>query len=125
LILIKECIKLGIPVIGIVNSNTNPLGIQFPIPGNNNTNESIHFYLKLLTQSIAKAKVKEIQKWDYYKKSLQVLRFSRSKLLARRKAKFLKRKIYYSRAKFRYKKSFSKKIKYDLKVKLKTRGFFH
>lgn len=125
LILIKECIKLGIPVIGIVNSNTNPLGIQYPIPGNNNSNESIHFYLKLLTKSIAKAKVKEIQKWDYHRKSLQVLRFSRSKLLAKRKSKFLKRKIYYTRAKFRYKKSFSKKLKRELKLKLKLRGLFH
>ena len=31
---IKESIKLGIPIVAILDSNSNPEGIDFPIPGN-------------------------------------------------------------------------------------------
>src|SRR5438552_3102019 len=39
LLLIKESIKLQIPLIAIVDSNCNPYGIHFPIPGNDDSSD--------------------------------------------------------------------------------------
>jgi ribosomal protein S2 len=32
--IVKECTKYQIPIIAITDTNTNPLGIEYPIPGN-------------------------------------------------------------------------------------------
>ena len=53
---IKESIKLGIPVIAILDSNSNPEGIDFPIPGNDDARRSIDLYCKLLLETINNAK---------------------------------------------------------------------
>ena len=38
---IAESVKLGIPIIAILDSNSNPDGIEFPIPGNDDARRSI------------------------------------------------------------------------------------
>ena len=53
---IKESIKLGIPIIAILDSNSNPEGIDFPIPGNDDARRSIDLYCKLLLETINNAK---------------------------------------------------------------------
>ena len=53
---IKESIKLGIPIIAILDSNSNPEGIDFPIPGNDDARRSIDLYCKLLMETIINAK---------------------------------------------------------------------
>ena len=40
---IQESVKLGIPIIAILDSNSNPDGIDFPIPGNDDARRSIDF----------------------------------------------------------------------------------
>ncbi len=50
-IAVKEANRLGIPVIAIVDTNCNPHGIDFPIPGNDDAIRS----LKLFSASIADA----------------------------------------------------------------------
>lgn len=50
-ITIKEANRLGIPVIAIVDTNCDPEGIDFPIPGNDDANRA----LKLFTAQIADA----------------------------------------------------------------------
>jgi small subunit ribosomal protein S2 len=49
---IYECKKLGIPTIAIVDSNSNPELITYPIPANDNSILSINFILNFLTNSI-------------------------------------------------------------------------
>ena len=49
---IKESIKLGIPIIAILDTNSNPDGIDFPIPGNDDARRSIDLYCNLLTETI-------------------------------------------------------------------------
>ena len=44
--LAKEAMKLRLPIIAILDSNSEPFGIQYPIPGNDDSKESIHLYLK-------------------------------------------------------------------------------
>jgi small subunit ribosomal protein S2 len=56
---IREAVKLQIPVIGIIDSDTNPLGIQYPIPGNDDPIESILLYTSLILNAIADAKIEE------------------------------------------------------------------
>ena len=53
---IKESIKLGIPIIAILDTNSNPDGIDFPIPGNDDARRSIDLYCNLLKETIENAK---------------------------------------------------------------------
>jgi small subunit ribosomal protein S2 len=46
---IKEAQKLAIPVIAVVDSNSNPDGIDFPIPGNDDAIRSIRLYCDLFS----------------------------------------------------------------------------
>ena len=56
---IKEAIKLNIPIIAILDTNSNPEGINFPIPGNDDARRSIDLYCNLIKETIENAK-KEI-----------------------------------------------------------------
>ena len=49
---IKESIKLGIPIIAILDTNSNPDGIDFPIPGNDDARRSIDLYCNLMKDTI-------------------------------------------------------------------------
>jgi small subunit ribosomal protein S2 len=53
---IKESIKLGIPIIAILDTNSDPEGIDFPIPGNDDARRSIELYCNLIKQTIDNAK---------------------------------------------------------------------
>ena len=53
---IKESIKLGIPIIAILDSNSDPEGIDFPIPGNDDARRSIDLYCNLIKETILNAK---------------------------------------------------------------------
>ena len=56
---IKEAIKLNIPIIAILDTNSDPEGINFPIPGNDDARRSIDLYCNLIKETIENAK-KEI-----------------------------------------------------------------
>ncbi len=60
---IKESIKLSIPIIAILDTNSNPEGINFPIPGNDDARRSINLYCDLLKNTIIDAS-KNIQKQE-------------------------------------------------------------
>ncbi len=53
---IKECRKLGIPIISILDTNCDPDLIDIPIPGNDDAVRSIKLILKSLTDSIIAGK---------------------------------------------------------------------
>jgi len=53
---IKESIKLRIPIIAILDSNSDPEGIEFPIPGNDDARRSIDLYCSLIKETIQNAK---------------------------------------------------------------------
>ena len=53
---IQESVKLGIPIIAILDSNSNPDGIDFPIPGNDDARRSIDLYCDLIKETILDAK---------------------------------------------------------------------
>jgi len=51
-IAVAESNKLGIPVIGIIDSNSNPDGIDYPIPGNDDSIRAISFYCDMISGSV-------------------------------------------------------------------------
>ena len=53
---IKESIKLGIPIIAILDTNSDPEGIDFPIPGNDDARRAIDLYCNLIKETIVSAK---------------------------------------------------------------------
>ena len=61
---IKESIKLGIPIIAVLDTNSNPDGIDYPIPGNDDARRSIDLYCNLMKETIidAKQNIKIIEK---------------------------------------------------------------
>ena len=52
---IAEAKKLGIPIIAVIDTNSDPSGIQFPIPGNDDARRSINLYCELLKNTIKDA----------------------------------------------------------------------
>jgi small subunit ribosomal protein S2 len=55
-IAITEANKLGIPVIGIVDTNSNPDGVDYVIPGNDDAIRAIKLYVKAVADSILEGK---------------------------------------------------------------------
>ena len=53
---IQESSKLGIPIIAILDSNSDPDGIDFPIPGNDDARRSIDLYCSLIKETVNNAK---------------------------------------------------------------------
>lgn len=49
---IKEAQKLGIPVIGIVDTNANPNEVDFPVPGNDDAIRAIQFYCEMVSGAV-------------------------------------------------------------------------
>ena len=47
---------MGIPIIAILDSNSNPDGIDYPIPGNDDARRSIDLYCNLIKETIVSAK---------------------------------------------------------------------
>ncbi len=50
-IAIKEARKLGIPIVAIVDTNCDPDGIDFPIPGNDDAGRAITLYCDLVARA--------------------------------------------------------------------------
>ena len=55
-IAVTEANKLGIPVIGIVDTNSNPDGIDFIIPGNDDAIRAIKLYVKAVADAVLEGK---------------------------------------------------------------------
>ncbi|SMN14825.1 SSU ribosomal protein S2p (SAe) [uncultured Candidatus Thioglobus sp.] len=53
---IAESKKLGLPIIGIVDTNHNPEGIDYVVPGNDDSIRAIGYYAREIANSILEAK---------------------------------------------------------------------
>ena len=52
---VAEAKKLNIPIIAVLDTNSDPTGIDFPIPGNDDARRSINLYCELLKNTIKDA----------------------------------------------------------------------
>jgi len=55
-IAVAEAVKLGIPVIGIVDSNHSPLGIDYVIPGNDDSAKAVALYARAIADAVLEGK---------------------------------------------------------------------
>lgn len=51
-IAVQEANKLGIPVFAVLDSNSSPLGVNYPIPGNDDALRAIELYCDLFADAI-------------------------------------------------------------------------
>ena len=61
---VQEAIRLEIPVIAIVDSNTDPSIVSHVIPANDDSIRTIQLILSALTDAISSAQVKDVDKKD-------------------------------------------------------------
>ena len=52
---VKEALKLNIPIVAIVDTNSDPTGINYPIPGNDDARRSINLYCEIVKKTILDA----------------------------------------------------------------------
>ena len=52
---VAEAKKLKIPIIAVLDTNSDPTGIDFPIPGNDDARRSINLYCELIKSTIGDA----------------------------------------------------------------------
>ena len=52
---VKEALKLNIPIVAIVDTNSDPTGINYPIPGNDDARRSINLYCDIVKKTILDA----------------------------------------------------------------------
>jgi small subunit ribosomal protein S2 len=50
-IAIKEANRLGIPVIAVIDTNSDPAGVTFPIPGNDDAGRAVALYCDLISRA--------------------------------------------------------------------------
>ena len=57
---ISEAQKLGIPVVGVVDTNNNPNGIDYIIPGNDDSIRAVQLYVQTAATSILQGKANSV-----------------------------------------------------------------
>ncbi|WP_127554824.1 30S ribosomal protein S2 [Saccharospirillum alexandrii] len=65
-IAIQEANKLGIPVIGVVDSNSNPDGVDIVIPGNDDAIRAIEIYASSVANAVLEAKAANATQADEF-----------------------------------------------------------
>jgi small subunit ribosomal protein S2 len=60
-IAVSEAKKLGIPVVGVCDTNSSPDGIDYPIPGNDDAIRAIRLYLRGAADAILQARAASAQ----------------------------------------------------------------
>ena len=66
---VNEARKLNIPIIAVLDTNSDPTGINFPIPGNDDARRSINLYCELIKNTIKDAE-KYIEKQSKTEKKI-------------------------------------------------------
>ncbi len=55
-IAVAEAKKLGIPIIGVVDSNHSPVGIDYVIPGNDDSSKAVALYARAVADAVLEGK---------------------------------------------------------------------
>ena len=58
---ITEARKLGIPIVGVVDSNHSPVGVDYVIPGNDDSSQAIRLYARGVADAILEGRNQAIQ----------------------------------------------------------------
>ena len=49
---VAEANRLGIPVVGVLDTNSKPHGVQYPVPGNDDASRAIKLYCDLIADAV-------------------------------------------------------------------------
>ncbi|HRK57914.1 MAG TPA: 30S ribosomal protein S2, partial [Burkholderiaceae bacterium] len=60
-IAIAEAGKLGIPVIGVVDTNHSPEGVTYVIPGNDDSSRAVRLYARGIADAILEGRAKALE----------------------------------------------------------------
>ena len=60
-IAITEANKLGIPVIAVVDTNHSPEGVDYIIPGNDDSSKAVTLYARGIADAILEGKANSVQ----------------------------------------------------------------
>ena len=63
-IAVAEANRLGIPIVGVVDTNCDPDAIDYPIPGNDDAIRSIRLFTKLVSDTVIEAKATALEGRD-------------------------------------------------------------
>ena len=58
---IAEAVKLGIPVVGVVDTNHSPEGIDYVIPGNDDSSRAIRLYARGVADAIVEGRSQSVE----------------------------------------------------------------
>ena len=83
---VKEALKLNIPIVAIVDTNSNPVGINYPIPGNDDARRAINLYCELIKATVLDAQ-KNISKKDIENINIEAKKDDLKKIEIRKKEK--------------------------------------
>ena len=51
-LLLQQCSQIGIPTVGLVDTDCNPNLITYPVPGNDDSQDSVQIFLNLTKQAV-------------------------------------------------------------------------
>lgn len=57
---VSEAQKLGIPLIGIVDTNHSPVGIDYPVPGNDDSTQAIRLYARGVADAVLEGRAQAL-----------------------------------------------------------------
>ena len=77
---VKEALKLNIPIVAVVDTNSDPTGINYPIPGNDDARRAINLYCELVKQTILDAQKNISEKKDPEQKIEQKIEKNKIKI---------------------------------------------
>ena len=110
---VKEALKLNIPIVAIVDTNSDPTVINFPIPGNDDARRAINLYCELVKQTIldaqkniSKNNEEQIESGKKEKESITKIKMEKSQTKEKNDVRDKKKKSFFSKVKaFASKKS--------------------
>lgn len=83
-IAVKEAQRLGIPVFGIVDTNSNPFGIDFVIPANDDATKSVDVILTAMVEAIQEGlEERKVEKVDTEAAEVPVAKDKKSRISKR------------------------------------------
>ncbi|HEX7054134.1 MAG TPA: 30S ribosomal protein S2 [Burkholderiales bacterium] len=58
---VQEAVKLGVPVIGVVDTNHSPDGIDYVIPGNDDSSRAIRLYARGIADAVLEGRTQSVE----------------------------------------------------------------
>jgi small subunit ribosomal protein S2 len=63
-IAVTEAARLGVPIVGVVDTNCDPTPVTFPIPGNDDAIRSIRLFTAMIASTVLESKAYALEGGD-------------------------------------------------------------